>query len=316
MTAPQADPTGSGGRAASDPAGPAQCPSCQAPLTADLPFCGQCGTRVSASQVGTACPRCGRLNAPGFRFCPACGTDLPAAPGTPPSGVERRSPAAAPPARSPAGGPQLALLDRAGQVAQRFPLQNAVTTVGRSGADINFPDDLYLSPVHAQFLYLDGVLSVRDLGSKNGTWIYLEEPHRLVDGDLILLGSQVFRYRRLGYPGPRPPEQDQTRRLGSLTPAADIANLAQIRADGSARDIYHLSPGRSIRIGREQGDWTFPYDSSMSAVHALVRSEDADFVLVDAGSRNGIALAVRGEKRLAPQSRLLVGDQMLRVEMA
>jgi pSer/pThr/pTyr-binding forkhead associated (FHA) protein len=208
------------------------------------------------------------------------------------------------------------LLDRAGQVAQRFPLQNAVTTVGRNGADINFPDDLYLSPVHAQFLYLDGVLSVRDLGSKNGTWIYLEEPHRLVDGDLFLLGSQVFRYRRLGYPGPRPPEQDQTRRLGSLTPAADIANLAQIRADGSARDIYHLSPGRSIRIGREQGDWTFPYDASMSALHALVRSEDADFVLVDAGSRNGIALAVRGEKRLAPQCRLLVGDQMLRVEMA
>ena len=59
--------------------------------------------------------------------------------------------------------------------------------------------------------------------------------------------------------------------------------MAQIRADGSPRDIVHLSPGRTIRIGREQGDWQFPYDSSMSAVHALIRSEDADFVLVDAG---------------------------------
>jgi predicted component of type VI protein secretion system len=180
-----------------------------------------------------------------------------------------------------------------------------VTTVGRQGADINFPDDEYLSPLHAQFLFVDGILTVRDL----------EEPHRLTDGDAILLGSQILRYRRLGYPGPRPPEQDQTRRLGSLAPAADIANIAQIRADGSARDIMHLSPGRSVRIGREQGDWQFPYDSSMSALHALIRSEDADFVLLDAGSRNGVAVAVRGERRVSPNARLLVGDQMLRAEI-
>jgi pSer/pThr/pTyr-binding forkhead associated (FHA) protein len=211
--------------------------------------------------------------------------------------------------------PQLALLDRGGQVAQRFPLHNAVTTLGRQGADINFPDDDYLSPLHAQFLYVDGILTVRDLGSKNGTWLYVEEPHKLTDGDLVLLGSQIVRFRRLGYPGPRPPEQDQTRRLGSLTPSADIANLAQVRADGSPRDILTLSPGRTVRVGREQGDWQFPFDTSMSALHALVRSEDADFVLVDAGSRNGVAVAVRGERRVPPNARLLTGDQMLRAEL-
>jgi pSer/pThr/pTyr-binding forkhead associated (FHA) protein len=170
--------------------------------------------------------------------------------------------------------------------------------------------------VHAQFVYLDGVLTVRDLGSKNGSWLFIEEPHRLVDGDMILMGSQILRYKRLGYPGPRPPEQDQTRRLGSLTPSADIANLAQIRADGSARDIVHLSAGHTVRIGREQGDWQFPYDSSMSGLHALIRSEDADFVVVDAGSRNGVAVSIRGEKRLVNDHRLLIGDQMLLVEIA
>jgi len=210
----------------------------------------------------------------------------------------------------------LALLDRAGQVANKYPLLNPVTTIGRQGADLNFPDDAYLSPVHVQFLLVDGTLSVRDLGSRNGTWLYIDQAHRLADGDLLLIGSQVLRYRRLGYPGPRPPELDQTRRLGSLTPSADIANLAQIRADGSARDIVHLSPGRSIRIGREQGEWQFPYDASMSASHALIRSEDADFVVVDAGSRNGIAIAVRGERVLSDRARMLIGDQMLRVEFA
>ena len=219
------------------------------------------------------------------------------------------------PIKGDASVPQLALLDRDGQAAQRFALQNAITTLGRQGADINFPDDDYLSPLHAQFLFLDGILTIRDLGSKNGTWLYLEEPHRLTDGDLILLGSQILRFRRLGYPGPRPPEQDQTRRLGSLTPSADIANVAQVRADGSPRDIMTLSPGRTIRVGREQGEWQFPYDSSMSALHAMIRSEDADFVVLDAGSRNGVAVAVRGERRVPPSARMLVGDQMLRAEL-
>jgi pSer/pThr/pTyr-binding forkhead associated (FHA) protein len=276
------------------------------PVGADLPFCGTCGTRLTQARAAHACHRCGRQNDQGFKFCPACGAAFSD------TGPQPVVPIAVKPGSV---APQLALLDRSGQVAQRFPLLNAVTTMGRAGADINFPDDDYLSPLHAQFLFLDGILTLRDLGSKNGTWIYLDEPHRLTDGDQVLLGSQILRYRRLGYPGPRPPEQDQTRRLGSLTPAADIANLAQVRADGSARDILTLSPGRTVRVGREQGDWQFPYDSSMSALHALIRSEDADFVLVDAGSRNGVAVAVRGERRVPPNARLLVGDQMLRAEI-
>ena len=284
-----------------------KCPSCNAPVGGDLPFCGQCGTRLSQARAGHACLRCGRVNEQGSKFCPACGAAFAD------TGPQPTSPA--PPAAAGSVTPHIALLDRTGQVAQRFALHNAVTTLGRSGAEINFPDDDYLSPLHAQFLYVDGILTVRDLGSKNGTWIYLDEPHKLSDGDLLLLGSQILRFRRLGYPGPRPPEQDQTRRLGSLTPAADIANVAQVRADGSPRDILTLSPGRAIRIGREQGDWQFPYDSSLSALHAVIRSEDADFVIADAGSRNGIAIAVRGERRVPPNGRLLAGDQMLRAEI-
>jgi hypothetical protein len=130
----------------------------------------------------------------------------------------------------------------------------------------------------------------------------------------MLIGSQLIRFRRLGYPGPHPPEADATRRLGSLIPTADVAVLAQLRGDGSTRDTAHLSPGRNLRVGRTEGDWVFPYDQTMSSRHAEVTSVDGDFFLQDTGSRNGVALSVRGDKMLAVGARVLLGDQMLKVE--
>jgi pSer/pThr/pTyr-binding forkhead associated (FHA) protein len=155
---------------------------------------------------------------------------------------------------------------------------------------------------------------MRDLGSRNGSWLYIDEPTKLVDGDLLMIGSQVLRFRRLGYPGPHPPEADSTRRMGSMIPTVDVAILEQLRADGSVRDVFHLSPGRSTTIGRESGDWIFPYDKTMSGKHAEIRSEDSEFFVRDAGSRNGVAMAVRGERSLKNGDRILVGDQVLRLE--
>jgi predicted component of type VI protein secretion system len=52
----------------------------------------------------------------------------------------------------------------------------------------------------------------------------------------------------------------------------------------------------------------------MSGRHAEIRSEDAEFFVHDAGSRNGVALAVHGDRALKKGERILVGDQILRVE--
>ena len=75
-----------------------------------------------------------------------------------------------------------------------------------------------------------------------------------------------------------------------------------------------LSPGRSVKIGRESGDWTFPYDKTMSGKHAEIRNEDLEFIALDDGSRNGVAVAVRGERQVKVGQRILIGDQTLRVE--
>ena len=52
----------------------------------------------------------------------------------------------------------------------------------------------------------------------------------------------------------------------------------------------------AVLLGRESGDWVFPYDQTMSGRHAEIRSQDAEFFVHDAGSRNGVALGVRGEQ--------------------
>ncbi len=299
-------------------AGPV-CSSCGHPVDATMPFCAHCGAKLESvpapgAAPAASCPGCGATIASAeYRFCPICATPLAAetAAPAPQSGTQLFS------AKRTAQPPvQLALSAEDGSKGTRYPLAGEETTIGRSGADVTFPDDVYLSPVHALFIWKEGKLSVRDLGSRNGTWIFLEGPHKLVDGDLILIGSQLLRFRRLGYPGPYAPDADATRRMGSLIPSADIASVSQLRVDGSVRDVFHLSPGRDVKLGRDAGDWAFPYDPSMSSQHAVIRSEDADFVLVDAGSRNGVAVAARGDVALKKGSKILIGDKLLVVEIA
>lgn len=289
----------------SSSAAASSCPFCGGALSGPLPYCPHCGRRLSAPSSGPACARCGAAVLAGAKFCATCGATIDA-------GLSRPSSRPAPRTEFLV---RLFLLDETGRTLQTHESDQQDTTIGRNEGDIRFPDDPFLSPLHSKLSWEDSHLVVRDLGSRNGTWVFLEQPHRLSDGDLLLIGSQVIKFRRLGYPGPHAPEVDATKRMGSLTPAADIASVTQLRADGSARDIIHLSPGRDLHIGRERGDWVFPYDPSMSAQHALIRSEDADFVALDAGSRNGVAVAARGAIQLKTGSRLLVGDKLLRIEI-
>jgi pSer/pThr/pTyr-binding forkhead associated (FHA) protein len=280
-------------------------------------FCIDCGKPMNPSAARGICPQCAGTFTTGVDlFCSRCGhrvgqrvsIQAGAVVGAPSTGTGQ--------ART--GGPlaRLALIGDAGEVIQTYVLERGEAVVGRVDADMRFESDHFMSPVHARFDLRNGHLSLRDLGSRNGTWVFIDAPTKLADADLILVGSQILRFRRLGYPGPHPPEADSTRRMGSAVPTVDVAVLEQLRADGSVRDVFHLSPGRTVSLGRETGDWIFPYDSTMSASHAEIRNEDSEFFVHDANSRNGVAMAARGDRVLKPGQRVLLGDQILRVEPA
>ncbi len=284
----------------------AHCEWCGNPVDAALPFCAYCGRRTACDDVGLSeCPQCGaRVRREVDLFCAACGA---------------RQPSHATQVLS-AGlrdlGARVALLDERGEPKRVIALEKPDTTIGRGESDIRIESDVYLSPVHAMIGWRDGKLVIRDLGSRNRTWLFVRGHTALTDEDVILVGSQLLRFRRLGYPGGQPPDADGTRGIGSLTPTPDVAVLEQLRADGSVRDMLHLALGRTVAIGRDAGDWTFSYDQTMSGKHAEIRESGGEFSVFDTGSRNGVAIAVRGERALRAGDRVLVGDQMMRVERA
>ncbi|HEY1556441.1 MAG TPA: FHA domain-containing protein, partial [Kofleriaceae bacterium] len=71
--------------------------------------------------------------------------------------------------------------------------QTDKVAIGREGNDINFPDDPFISGRHAQIQVSGGVLTVTDLGSRNGTFIRVTGEHLLKHGDYVFLGQQLLR---------------------------------------------------------------------------------------------------------------------------
>lgn len=72
-------------------------------------------------------------------------------------------------------------------------LDKAEVDLGRDVGDIVFPDDGFVSGLHARLSQSGGKAYLRDLDSSNGTYVRMRAPHSVSHGDLILLGQQVVR---------------------------------------------------------------------------------------------------------------------------
>jgi pSer/pThr/pTyr-binding forkhead associated (FHA) protein len=82
---------------------------------------------------------------------------------------------------------------RGGDTGLSYQAAGDVVSLGREGNDINFPDDPFISGHHAQVSYVDGTLSLTDLGSKNGTFLRLSKESVLEHGDYVFMGQQLLR---------------------------------------------------------------------------------------------------------------------------
>jgi thioredoxin reductase/ferredoxin len=77
-----------------------------------------------------------------------------------------------------------------------FELKPGTTVVGRESPDVTIaPTDGALSRRHLSLTLQSNVISVKDLGSANGTQIKVSRPLRLRNGDRVLLGQQILEFR-------------------------------------------------------------------------------------------------------------------------
>ena len=74
-----------------------------------------------------------------------------------------------------------------------FPLLGESCTLGRERGEINFPDDGYVSGLHARVSLRDGRVFLTDLGSSNGTFVKVNGERAIGHESFVLLGQQLFR---------------------------------------------------------------------------------------------------------------------------
>lgn len=282
-----------------------RCPHCEHANRLGAPFCAKCGLKiVSAHAPQVACRACGTLPTDETaRFCPGCGTRLrvDAVVPTEPRGVPLVP-----------STPTLSVLDKAGDVTQVIPV-TGTAGISADGAGVHItgtPDDSRANLT----IRADGT-HVEVEATKRGSalFVFITRETALDDGDLLLLGTQVLRVRIVSDVAGGSADAPV---VGSVVPAADVVVLEQLMHHGRVRDTLHLWEGRSILIGREEGDWIFPYDRTMSARHAVVSVANGRITVKDIGSRNGVAVASRQTLRLGHGQRVSVDGQMLRVDLA
>ena len=83
---------------------------------------------------------------------------------------------------------------RGGEIGMIYRSRGETITIGREGNDVNFLDDPFISGKHAQIsISEDGQVTLTDLGSKNGTFVRINDESELSNGDYVFLGQQLLR---------------------------------------------------------------------------------------------------------------------------
>jgi pSer/pThr/pTyr-binding forkhead associated (FHA) protein/RNA polymerase subunit RPABC4/transcription elongation factor Spt4 len=251
------------------------------------------------------CKECSTPVPSGHKFCGACGATVPK------DVLERRVEFFGS-MQAPGKARLILIRGTEGADGLSYLLQGTEHIAGTTDAQIPFPNDAWVSPRHANFLYRGEKLVVRDESSANGVYVRTRQPTPIQPADHFLCGEQVFRLEATpkDTSGPDP---DQTYFYSSPKRPSPF-RIVQVLAGGSDGMVY-CARENSVQIGREDSDMNFPDDVFMSGRHAKIElSADGSFSLVDLGSRNGTYIRIRGERELNHGDYLFLGHQLLRVE--
>lgn len=208
---------------------------------------------------------------------------------------------------------KLTLIRGDGEDGVSFTLAGRDHHAGRGECPISFPDDPFLSPTHANFIYANGQLIVRDEGSLNGVFVRIaDKPVPLLPGATVLVGEQVLTIS----PAPQPedlPDHEGTYYSASMSRPATLEIRQNLR--GGQLGWVFRPGGDVVTLGREGNDINFPEDPFISGRHAELRISGGVLTVSDLGSRNGTFVRIEKERVLKHGDYVFLGQQLLRVEI-
>lgn len=322
------------------------CDSCSTFNPMGTKGCTRCGQELSLDRAATPrkmphdttpvviemkrparvpCPTCGSMVIAGHKFCGQCGASINVVkaplPATATAPMKKAPRAATAPARRrtqffgamQASRAKLVVIRGDGLDGVSFTLAGDEHLVGRGDTPIQFEDDVFISPVHANFYYDAGTLMVRDEDSTNGVYIRIKGTVPIQYGSSFLVGEQLLQL--LEPPtaiGPTAIE-DGTYYFTS-PPKPAFFRVAQ-RIEGGEVGMLYLAYKPSVEIGREDNDIDFPNDPFISGIHARVSLDGEHLMLTDLDSKNGTFLRIEGEQALQHGDYVFMGQQLLRVEI-
>ena len=252
------------------------------------------------------CRECSTAVPSGHKFCGTCGAAVPA------DVVDLRVKYFG--SMQTPGKARLILIRGEGGVdGLSYMLQGTEHVTGREDGQILFPEDTWLSPRHANFVYEDGKLVVRDEGSHNGVFVRVRHRVPLAYGEQFLCGEQLFRVEAAPEVGDTTPGTDSTYFYASPRKNYTFRIVQVLRGGGDG--LVHCALGPSVSIGREDCDVNFPLDVYMSGAHARVEVEGNGLTLIDEGSKNGTYVRIKQRHPLEHGDYVFIGKQLLRVEV-
>jgi pSer/pThr/pTyr-binding forkhead associated (FHA) protein len=206
---------------------------------------------------------------------------------------------------------RLILVHGQGMDGLSYHLKADQHVVGRNG-QLEFPDDVFVSPTHANFFYRNNKLVVRDEGSLNGVYLRVRGTAAIAPGDTFMAGNHVFRLD-LTPKATDTADGDGTAFYSSPKQATTF-RVSEILSGGSP-GITVCATGTRLQIGRENCDLNFPSDAQMDASHCSIDEQGGSYVLNDHDTKNGTYVRIKSEIELGHGDYLFVGRKLLRVEL-
>ncbi len=238
------------------------------------------------------CPVCKQFNPVGVMFCVECGLIF-----------DRALPGDA------FGAPAVQLPCLVDSAGREHPLRPGTVAVGRQ-ADIVI-EDSRISRRHAEVHSQDGVVSVEDLGSTNGTKVNDEaldpgEKRALASGDKVSLGGYELVF---SMPGESAKTQMGLSGRTAAISAPPTTSDAPAFLVGPEME-WALHPGINS-FGRKAENDISIVDPYVSGKHGIIELDGNSVYLMDIGSTNGTML---NEAKLAPNMRTAIGsDDVIRL---